>query len=174
MERKLQETLDSAIPLTQAMGIIVERYTRRELTIIAPLANNFNHLGTAFGGSLYIACVLSAWGLLYLRLREAGVEGNIVIRKGNVEYLRPVTGDITATGALPPEEEVAAVIESFRQGENDDSRRHRGGGQGRGEVRGEVRGGAVRSDLWDEWDGGRMMGLGRVLYIACNTPAISK
>ena len=114
MERKLQETLDSAIPLTQAMGIIVERYTRRELTIIAPLANNFNHLGTAFGGSLYIACVLSAWGLLYLRLREAGVEGNIVIRKGEVEYLRPVTGDITATGVLPPEEEVAAFIESFK------------------------------------------------------------
>jgi thioesterase domain-containing protein len=114
MERKLQEILDSAIPLTQAMGIIVERYSGRELTIIAPLANNFNHLGTAFGGSLYIACVLSAWGLLYLRLREAGLEGNIVIRKGDVEYLRPVTGDITATGALPPEEEVAAFIETFK------------------------------------------------------------
>lgn len=113
MERKLQEILDSAIPLTQAMGIVVERYTRRELTIIAPLANNFNHLGTAFGGSLYIACVLSAWGLLYLRLREAGIKGSIVIRKGEVEYLRPVTGDIVATGALPPEEEFAAFIESF-------------------------------------------------------------
>jgi thioesterase domain-containing protein len=114
MERKLQEILDSAIPLTQAMGIIVEHYTGHELTIVAPLANNFNHLGTAFGGSLYIACVLSAWGLLYLRLREAGVEGSIVIHKGYVEYLRPVTGDIIATGTLPPEKEVAAFIESFR------------------------------------------------------------
>lgn len=115
MERKLQEILDSAIPLTQAMGIIVERYSGRELTIVAPLANNFNHLGTAFGGSLYIACVLSAWGLLYLRLRKAGVEGNIVIRKGEVEYLRPVTGDIVATGTLPPEEEVAAFIDAFKE-----------------------------------------------------------
>ncbi|NTV66696.1 MAG: thioesterase [Chlorobaculum sp.] len=115
MERKLQDILDSAIPLTQAMGIIVERYSGRELTIVAPLANNFNHLGTAFGGSLYIACVLSAWGLLYLRLREAGVKGNIVIRKGDVEYLRPVKGDIVATGALPPDEEVAAFIAAFKE-----------------------------------------------------------
>ncbi len=104
MEQKLQEILGKAIPLTQAMGIIVERYTGKELTIVAPLANNFNHLGTAFGGSLYIAAVLSSWGLLYLRLREAGVKGSIVIRKGNVEYLRPVTGDIVATGTMPSDE----------------------------------------------------------------------
>ncbi len=104
MEQKLQEILGKAIPLTQAMGIIVERYTGKELTIVAPLANNFNHLGTAFGGSLYIAAVLSSWGLLYLRLREVGVKGSIVIRKGNVEYLRPVTGDIVATGTMPSDE----------------------------------------------------------------------
>ena len=29
-------------------------------------------------------------------------------------------------------------------------------------------------DEWDSWNARRMMGLGRVLYIACNTPAISK
>ena len=114
MEQTLQSILDQAIPLTQAMGITVERYNGRELTILAPLANNFNHLGTAFGGSLYIAAVLSSWGLLYLRLREAGVEGSIVIRRGNVEYLRPVTGDIIATGAMPPEEEFQAFLDTYR------------------------------------------------------------
>lgn len=113
MEKKLQDILNQAIPLTQAMGIIVERYTGRELTIVAPLANNFNHLGTAFGGSLYIAAVLSSWGLLYLRLREAGVKGSIVIRKGSVEYLRPVTGDIVATGTMPPDEEFGEFLETF-------------------------------------------------------------
>ena len=113
MEQTLQSILDQAIPLTQAMGITVERYTGRELTIRAPLANNFNHLGTAFGGSLYIAAVLSSWGLLYLRLREAGVEGNIVIRKGSVEYLRPVTGDIIATGTMPPDEEFHEFLDTF-------------------------------------------------------------
>jgi thioesterase domain-containing protein len=115
MKHKNQQILDNAIQLTHVMGIIDDRYNSRELTIVAPLANNFNHLGTAFGGSLYIACVLSAWGLLYLRLRKAGVEGNIVIRKGEVEYLRPVTGDIVATGTLPPEEEVAAFIDAFKE-----------------------------------------------------------
>lgn len=115
MEHKLQEILGKAIPLTQAMGIIVERYTGRELTIVAPLANNFNHLGTAFGGSLYIAAVLSSWGLLYLRLREAGVKCSIVIRKGTVEYLRPVTGDIVATGTMPSDEEFSAFLDKFNR-----------------------------------------------------------
>jgi thioesterase domain-containing protein len=113
MEKKLQEILSRAVPLTQAMGITVERYTGRELTILAPLANNFNHLGTAFGGSLYIACVLSCWGLLFLRLREAEVKGSIVIGKGCAEYLTPVTGDILATGTMPPEEEFARFLDTF-------------------------------------------------------------
>lgn len=113
MEKKLQEILTKAIPLTQAMGITVERYTGRELTILAPLANNFNHLGTAFGGSLYIACVLSCWGLLFLRLREAGIRGSIVIREGRVEYLRPVTGDIFATGTMPSDDEFHRFLEVF-------------------------------------------------------------
>ncbi|NTU86695.1 MAG: thioesterase [Chlorobiaceae bacterium] len=113
MEKKLQDILTKAIPLTQAMGITVERYSGRELTILAPLANNFNHLGTAFGGSLYIACVLSCWGLLYLRLREKGVKGSIVIGKGCVEYLSPVTGDIIATGTMPPEEEFSRFLDSY-------------------------------------------------------------
>ncbi|NTW51859.1 MAG: DUF4442 domain-containing protein [Chlorobiaceae bacterium] len=115
MEQKLQDILNKAIPLTQAMGIIVERYTKQELTIIAPLANNFNHLGTAFGGSLYIAAVLSSWGLLFLRLREAGVKGSIVISKGSVEYLRPVTSDIVATGTMPPEDDFNGFLEHFEQ-----------------------------------------------------------
>jgi thioesterase domain-containing protein len=115
MEQKLQDILSQAIPLTQAMGILVERYTKQELTIIAPLANNFNHLGTAFGGSLYIATVLSSWGLLFLRLREAGVKGSIVISKGSVEYLRPVTGDIVATGTMPSEEEFSQFLEKFKE-----------------------------------------------------------
>jgi thioesterase domain-containing protein len=115
MEQKLQDILNKAIPLTQAMGIIVERYTKQELTIIAPLANNFNHLGTAFGGSLYIAAVLSSWGLLFLRLREAGVKGSIVIRKGSVEYFRPVTSDIIATGTMPSEEEFSEFLERFEK-----------------------------------------------------------
>lgn len=100
-EQKLQAILNEAIPLTRAMGIRVEGYTGSSLTIVAPLADNFNHLGTAFGGSLYISTVLSCWGLLFLRLREAGVKGQIVIRKGTVEYLLPVTGDIVATGIMP-------------------------------------------------------------------------
>ena len=113
--KKLLQILNEAIPLTQAMGIGVENYNGQTLTIVAPLANNFNHLGTAFGGSLYISAVLSAWGLLYLRLRAACLKGQIVIQKGTVDYLLPVTGDIVATCSLPSEESFEAFLESYRQ-----------------------------------------------------------
>jgi thioesterase domain-containing protein len=116
-EKKLLQILNQAIPLTQTMGIGIERYTGDTLSITAQLANNFNHLGTAFGGRLNTAAVLSAWGLLFLRLREAGVKGRIVISKGSVDYLRPVTGDIVATCSMPEEGIFESFLETYyRQG----------------------------------------------------------
>jgi len=40
------------MPITRAMGVRVEDYGGRRLVLSAPLEANFNHLGTAFGGSL--------------------------------------------------------------------------------------------------------------------------
>ena len=114
-ESKLLSLLNEAIPLTKAMGIRVECFTGESLTIVGPLENNFNHLGTAFGGSLYITAVLSCWGLLYLRLRELGVRGQIVIQKGTVEYYLPVTGDIVASSTMVPEASFLEFLEEFKE-----------------------------------------------------------
>ncbi len=89
----LQKTLNENIPLTGALGAVVESYSGSKLKIQMPLSPNVNHKNTAFGGSLYCSTVLSAWGLLYLKLIEACEEGQIVIFDGQIHYHKPVVGD---------------------------------------------------------------------------------
>ena len=93
---RLQQTLHSDIPLTREMGITVAAYDGRQLRLAAPLAPNLNHKCTAFGGSLYSLAVLCGWGLLHLKLEEAGLHRHIVIQEADIEYLLPVAQDIEA------------------------------------------------------------------------------
>lgn len=97
---RLQQTLHSDIPLTREMGITVAAYDGRQLRLAAPLAPNLNHKCTAFGGSLYSLAVLCGWGLLQLKLEEAGLHHHIVIQEANIEYLLPVAQDMEAECTL--------------------------------------------------------------------------
>lgn len=91
------------------MGVRVEDYDGERLVLSAPLAENVNHLGTAFGGSLHALAVLSGYGLLWLELKEA--ECHIVIRKSTISYERPVRGEIHAICVRPS----ADLLEEFKR-----------------------------------------------------------
>ena len=92
----LEHTLHDEIPLSQAMGIRVAAYDGASLKLAAPLAPNTNHKSTAFGGSLYSLAVLCGWGMLHLKLAEAGLHKHIVIQESNIRYLLPVVQDMQA------------------------------------------------------------------------------
>lgn len=100
-EALLQRTLKEEIPITEQMGIRVSGYDGESLRLSAPLRPNTNHKATVFGGSLYSVAVACGWGLLFLKLRELGVPGHIVIHRGQINYLRPVSGDFVAIARLP-------------------------------------------------------------------------
>lgn len=93
---QLEQTLHRDIPLAHAMGITVAAYDGRRLRLAAPLAPNINHKCTAFGGSLYSLCVLCGWGLVHLKLEEAGLHKHIVIQQADIDYLLPVNQDMEA------------------------------------------------------------------------------
>ena len=112
-ERQIEELFYSKIPITRALGVRVEGYDGRRLVLTAPLTENVNHLGTAFGGRLYALAVLSGYGLLWLELRET--ESHIVIRDSTISYERPVRGDIRAVCARPDEGELEAFRRNFEQ-----------------------------------------------------------
>ncbi len=96
-EQQLEALLHEEIPLTRALGIRATAYDGRCLALSAPLAPNINHKLTAFGGSLYSLAVVCGWGLVHLKLAEAGLHKHIVIQESSIRYLRPVNTDMRAT-----------------------------------------------------------------------------
>lgn len=94
--QSLEQTLHREIPVSHAMGIRVSAYDGSRLCLDAPLSANINHKCTAFGGSLYSLAVLCGWGLLHLKLAEAGLHKHIVIQEADIRYLQPVDQDMHA------------------------------------------------------------------------------
>jgi thioesterase domain-containing protein len=115
----LEKRILTDIPLARHIGVRVVEFDGSTLVLGAPLAANSNHKGTAFGGSLFSLAVLAGWGLLSAKLRERGVEGELVIQDSRVSYLAPVTGDLSARAVLPtgPElERFLRAVDRYRKG----------------------------------------------------------
>ena len=101
---RLQETekfLHEQIPLTRAMEVQVESYDDGQLILIAPLAANHNHLGTAFGGSLAALVMLAGYALLWLELGDR--DAHLVISESALKFRRPVSGTLRAICQRPDE-----------------------------------------------------------------------
>lgn len=101
----LQAELDRSIPLARAMQLKASAWSEQGLTLVAPLAPNVNDKGSAFGGSLSASLTLAGWGLLWLRTRQVHMDCDLVIHRGEIRYVRPVTGPIVAFCPQPGEDE---------------------------------------------------------------------
>jgi thioesterase domain-containing protein len=93
--------LHEHMPITRALGARVEHHDAQSVRIAAPLAPNLNHRDTAFGGSLSSLAILSGWVLLYLQLRDRGIECRLVIQRSALDFEAPVDGDFTSSSTLP-------------------------------------------------------------------------
>ena len=105
----LNDTLGRRIPITRAMGISADSYDGDRLKLIAPASPNLNDKQTAFAGSSYSIAALSGWSLLFVKLVERGIDGDIAVYKGEINYIKPVKGDFCALCAAPEPE----IIEDF-------------------------------------------------------------
>ncbi len=106
--RDTERFLHEQIPLTQAMGVVLESYDAAQLVVTAPLEPNHNHLGTAFGGSLSALATLTGYAMLWLQLGDRNA--HIVIRESTIRYKRPVRGMLRAICQRPDE----ATLAEFR------------------------------------------------------------
>lgn len=107
--------LHEQIPLTRAMALRATFADARRLVLEAPLAENKNHLGTAFGGSLHALPTLACYGTLWMILREAGLDGHVVVKRSHATYHEPVTGPLRAVCTRPPAESVAEFLAQLRR-----------------------------------------------------------
>ena len=96
---ELQATWHREIPLAAAIGIEAVAFEPEDgLTVRAPMARNVNLHGTAFAGSLFSIAVLAGWGAVWLALRQADLDGRIVVIDSHIRYHKAVTSDIACVG----------------------------------------------------------------------------
>lgn len=112
----LERSLHERIPLSRSMGLRVRAVTPDAVTVRAPLAPNVNHSGTVFGGSAAAVAVLAAWSLVEVRLDAAGLAGRIVIRRSEMDFLRPIVGEFDATASSPDEASWNRLLATLRRG----------------------------------------------------------
>ena len=98
---QLTDFLRRSIPLTHALDVRVSEAGDGHVRLVAPLAPNLNHHGTAFGGSLATLGILAGWTVLHMSLEDAGVAASLVVRHVELDYLAPVDGDLIAESTLP-------------------------------------------------------------------------
>jgi thioesterase domain-containing protein len=97
--REAETFLHERIPLTRAMGVRVVPDVVHGFAVEAPVALNYNHLHTAFGGSVNAVATLAGYAVLWLALRER--IAHVVIASSSIRFLRPVREIIRAV-CLPP------------------------------------------------------------------------
>ena len=113
--RELVETLHREMPICSAMEMRPVAWAEQRLAMDMPLAPNRNLHSTAFAGSLNALCTIVGWGTVHLLLREQGLSGAIVIRRGQIRYWRPVRSErIEARGTLIDAEQLAYFFELLR------------------------------------------------------------
>jgi thioesterase domain-containing protein len=112
---ELEKFLHQQIPLTIALGARVLHVDEMRAEITAPLEPNRNHLGTAFGASLYAALVLSCYAWLFQTMKIRGHKCHVVLKSAQTKYLKPVKGEIRAICPSPGKDEFQAFIKTFEQ-----------------------------------------------------------
>jgi thioesterase domain-containing protein len=111
----IERNLHSRIPLTPVMVVKVLAGDDAGVRLGAPIGPNINHRSTVFGGSASALGILSAWTLLFVRLREPPLRSHIVIQRNCVVYLRPMSGDFEAHCLAPAAPEWERFTESLRR-----------------------------------------------------------
>jgi thioesterase domain-containing protein len=86
----LQGIWHDTIPISKQMGINIHQYTGRTLETRASLNKNINLHGTMFSGSIFSLATLTGWGMIFLQLKEKGLDGEIVLSDGNIHYYKPI------------------------------------------------------------------------------------
>ena len=103
-----------AMPPVAALGLRIVEATGDRLRLHAPLAPNINDKGCAFGGSLGSLMTLAGWGLIVLRLAEAGLDADVFVADSEIRYRAPLYADIETTAELAEGESWEDFLSTLR------------------------------------------------------------
>ena len=111
----LRQTLNAELPITRHLGVRVVQGALDRVILAAPLAENKNHMGTAFGGSLNAVATLAAWAWFWVFLEERCLPAEVVVQDSTIRFNRPVTTDFRASCAAPAPATISHFLEVYRR-----------------------------------------------------------
>lgn len=111
--QSLEAYLHQHIPISSQMVASVDAVTADTVKLSAPLANNINHAGTAFGGSISMLAILSGWSLLHCRLNNLNIKHSLVIKRNEIDYLKPTKDQFSAEAFLTDADEWSLFLETL-------------------------------------------------------------
>jgi len=103
------------IPITSHLGVTIDSFDGNKIIINAPLEDNKNMHGTAFGGSQAAIGILTGWALIYLKLKQLGISNDLVIQKSSYDFKKPVTADFLSSCSFPSEAELSLFIKTLKE-----------------------------------------------------------
>lgn len=112
---ELTSYIHKHIPLTAHLGAVVTHYDGHEIEICAPLEPNLNHRNTAFGGSISAIGIVSGWALLFIKLKESGLNTRLVIQHSSFDFIEPIVGDFKAICTMPEESEWSRFLKTLKR-----------------------------------------------------------
>lgn len=113
--KELEKYLHDHIPLSKAMEVRVRAASNENVILFAPLAPNINHRDTVFGGSASAVAILSAWCLLFVRLKIQAQSGRVIIHKNSMLYEKPISGGFTAIAQSPDEKAWLKLVDALKR-----------------------------------------------------------
>lgn len=102
------------IPMALHMEVCVSLCDDSGLRLAAPLAPNVNHRGTVFAGSASSLASLAGWSQVHAHIADLPFAASLVIRRGAIEYDRPIDGDFEAWCPSPGADEWARFQADLR------------------------------------------------------------
>lgn len=100
LEQNFENTLFKLIPQTKNLGIKITRIEDHQITVHGDYALNKNHLDIVFGGSIAAISITTAWSLVQSKIEQAGLKGNLVIKRQEIDYLLPVKADFECVASF--------------------------------------------------------------------------
>lgn len=104
-----------SMPPVAAMNLSIGSYDGQRLRLHAALADHVNDKGCAFGGSLASMMTLASWGLVSLKLHEAGIDADVYVADSQLRYLAPLYADLDVTAEFGPDADLATFLSTLRE-----------------------------------------------------------
>ena len=104
-----------AMPPVAAMQLRIDSFDGERLRLHAPLAAHVNDKGCAFGGSLVSLMTLAGWGLVALRVQQAGLAADVFVADSQVRYLAPLFAAIHAEARIAGDGSWDAFVATLRE-----------------------------------------------------------